>query len=387
VRVRSTFASAIRLLGGKLLAQRQPANAFLFVVLLCVAALAAGCVISPRRTIGGGPTPTPTPTGSPSPTPVPGAPGKLYVANPNNNSILRFDNANTADANLAPAATIVGTNTTLTSPQHIFIDAGSDTLYVANQGSVLAFQNVSTHSGTVNIAPDRTITGPATGLVAASDVAFDDSKNLLYVANNRDVLVFANASTATANAPFGHDISVGFVISALFLDSANDRLYLADSGANAIHVFDNASQLNGSVPATRTISGTATQLNQPSGIAIDAVGKLIVSNKGNSSITVYVNAAAANNNQSPVVTILGASTTLNGPGQIAVNNSTSLVELFVANPGGGNVPIYSDLGSHSGDVPPSRNINGPSTGHQRHHAGQHKVEQTALRVALLSAVI
>jgi hypothetical protein len=341
--------------------ERQPANAFLFGVLLCLAALAAGCVISPRRIVGGG-TPTPTPTGSPSPTPVPGAPGKLYVANPNNNTILRFDNANTADADVPPSGSISGSATQITSPQHIFVDAASDTLYVANQGSVLAFANASTRNG--GTAPERSLSGPSTGLIAPVDVGFDDAKNLLYVADTRDVLVFANGSTATGDIPFTHDIKVGFVISALFLDSANDRLYLADSAANAIHEFDGASTLNASVtlPATRTITGSATGLNQPSGIAIDAVGKLIVSNKGNSSITIYPNAAAANNNQSPVVTILGASTTLNSPGQIAVNNSSSLVELFVANPGGGNVPIYSDLGSHSGDVPPSRNIQGTATG-------------------------
>src|SRR5690348_13751538 len=233
VRVQSIFGSAIRALRRNLCLEQQPANAFLFAVLLCVLALAAGCVISPRRTIGGGtPTPTPGPSGSPTPTPVPGAPGKLYVADSNHNSILRFDNANTANSNQAPAATIVGTSTTITSPQHIFVDAANDTLYVANQGSVLAFQNVSTRSGTVNIAPDRTISGPATGLNAPVDVGFDDSKNLLYVADTRDVLVFASGTSASSNVPFEHDIKVGFVITAMFLDSANDRLYLADSAAN-----------------------------------------------------------------------------------------------------------------------------------------------------------
>jgi len=114
----------MRKLGGKLSLERQPANAFTLAVLLCLMALAAGCVISPRRIVGGGtPTPTPNPSGSPTPTPVPGAPGKLYVSDPNTNSILRFDNANIADGNLAPAATINGAATLLNSPQHIFVDS------------------------------------------------------------------------------------------------------------------------------------------------------------------------------------------------------------------------------------------------------------------------
>lgn len=348
----------MKMLRGKLSLERQPANTFMFTVLLCLAALAAGCVISPRRIVGGG-GPTPTPTGSPTPTPVPGAPGKLYVANPNNNSILRFDGANTADGTIAPAATISGTSTLINAPQHIFVDGASDTLYVANQGNVLAFDGVSTKSG--NVAP-RSISGAATGLTAPSAVGFDDTKNLLYVADNRDVFVFANASAANGNVAFGHDIQAGFVISALFVDGTNDRLYLADSATNTIDVYDGASGLNGTVAATRTISGSSTLLNQPSGIAIDALGRLIVSNKGNSSITVYVNAAATKGDVPPQANIQGASTTLNSPGQIAVNNSTTLVELFVGNSSGGNVPIFSDLGAKSGNVSPSRNIQLSTTG-------------------------
>jgi hypothetical protein len=341
----------------------HPANAFVFAVLLCVLMLMAGCQISPRRFCNGctNPTPTPTPNGSPSPTPTPapGAPGKLYVSDPNNNSILRFDGANTADGNLAPTATIQGTSTLINSPQHIFVDEASDTLYVANQGNVLAFANASTRTG--DVPPDRNINGVASGLTAPVDVSFDAAKDLLYVADNRDVLVFNNASTATGSVAFFHDIKVGFVISALFLDSTNDRLYLADPAANSIHVFDSASTLNNTVAPTRTIFGASTKLNQPAGVAVDPVGKLVVDN-ADGSIIIFVNAAAATGNAAPQVTISGASTTLNSPAQIAVNDSSSLVELFVANFGGGNVPIFSDLGSKSGNITPSRNINGAATG-------------------------
>jgi DNA-binding beta-propeller fold protein YncE len=339
----------------------QPANAFVFAVLLCVLMLMAGCQISPRRFCNGCPNPTatPTPNGSPTPTPPPGAPGKLYVSDPNNNSILRFDGANTADGNLQPAATIQGTSTLINAPQHIFVDGASDTLYVANQGNVLAFANASTRTG--DVAPDRNINGAATGLIAPVDVSFDDAKNLLYVADTRDVLVFSSGSTVTGNTAFQSDIKVGFLISSLFLDSTNNRLYLTDSAANSVHVYDNASTLNGAVAPTRTINGAATKLNQPAGVAVDPVGKLVVDN-ADGSIVIFVNAAAATGNAAPQVTISGANTTLNNPAQIAVNNSSSLVELFVANFGGGNVPIFSDLGSKTGNIAPSRNINGAATG-------------------------
>src|SRR5438309_7094756 len=108
---------------------------------ICVAVfcllLTVGCVISPRRTLGGGggtptPTPTPGPTGSPTPTPV--ATGKLYVMESNSNTLLRFDSALTASGNATPAATIAGNNTTFNFPGFMTLDATNDRLYIADTG-------------------------------------------------------------------------------------------------------------------------------------------------------------------------------------------------------------------------------------------------------------
>lgn len=332
---------------------------FVFAVLLCCIALSAGCVISPRRIVGGGTGGTGTPT--PTPTPVPGAQGILYVSNPNTSTILRFNNAAKANGDLGPSGVIFGALTLLNFPQHIFVDAADDRLFVANQGgsSVLVFDGASTKTG--NVAPSRSIGGASTGLLQPSDVAVDSGRNLLYVANSRDVLVFSSASTVSGNAAFTHDIQAGFIISALYLDAANDRLYLADSGANAINIYDNASTLNLKVAPSRVLTGAPTQLNQPSGIAIDAVNKLIISNAGGNSITVYANAGAINGNIPPQVAISGANTTLAAPAQIAANKSTTLVEVFIANPNGTNVPIFSNLGGTQGNIAPSRNIVGAST--------------------------
>src|SRR5437763_11998333 len=129
---------------------------------ICVAVfcllLTVGCVISPRRTLGGGggtPTPTPGPTASPTPTPV--ATGKLYVMDSNSNTLLRFDNAFTTSGNATPAATIVGTNTTFNSPSFITLDSANDRLYIADTGdlSIVIYDNISTKNG--NVAPNRII--------------------------------------------------------------------------------------------------------------------------------------------------------------------------------------------------------------------------------------
>src|ERR1051326_6230943 len=120
-----------------------------FIAITAFIVLLAGCPVSPRRgTIsngGGG-----------------GTGGQLYVSTAN--SILHFNNAETSSGNIAPVSTITGSNTQLSAPQHLFLDAPNDRLYVANQGgsSVLVFDGVSTLSGTVNPTPTRVLFGAAT---------------------------------------------------------------------------------------------------------------------------------------------------------------------------------------------------------------------------------
>src|ERR1051326_1108555 len=123
---------------------------FRFNAIMAFIFLLTGCQISPRRgTIsnggGGG-----------------GTGGQLYISTPS--SILHFNNAETATGNVAPVSTITGSNTQLSSPQHLFLDAPNDRLYVANQGgsSILVFDGVSTLSGTVNPTPTRVLFGAAT---------------------------------------------------------------------------------------------------------------------------------------------------------------------------------------------------------------------------------
>ncbi len=190
---------------------------------------AAGCVISPRRTVGGGGG-TPTPTPSPTPTPNPSATGKLYVSNAGANSILRFDNAFTASGNVVPAATISGVATTLNWLRHFMtLDAAADRLYVANRDdvSILIFDNISTKNG--NVAPPGHIAGAATTFAAPTDVALDKGRDLLYVADGTDILVFDSASTRNGNvAPSRHTIGTGLTVSAIFIDGTNDRLFVAD---------------------------------------------------------------------------------------------------------------------------------------------------------------
>ena len=330
----------------------------------------SGCVISPRRLPGDvvpGTTPTPTPNPSATPTPTPGATpaqGKLYVSNGFDNSIFRFDQALTDSGNIPPATTIKGTNTKLNQPAYITLDVAADRLFVANTGdlSILIFDNISTKTG--DVAPERAIAGANTLLASPTDLSLDKGRDLLYVADDTDVQVFTSASTATGNiAPTrSYTTSPAFTISAILVDAANDRLYLADSAGQAINVYDNISTVAaGPITANRTITGASTHIGTPSGLAIDGGGRLVVTNATARSITIFNNAAGANGNIAPNAELVGTNTGFSTPDQIVVDPNGSGTAYNV-DPGAARVAIYTSLSSTTGNVAPTRTIFGPGTG-------------------------
>ena len=326
-----------------------------------------GCVISPRRTLGGGPTPTPTPsptptsTPTPSPTPTPGPPatGQLYVTSGTQNSIVRFDNAFTVNGNAAPAATISGAGTTLATPIYLALDSAADRLFVASKtsASILIFDQISTKTG--NVAPTRAISGVATNLFVPIQPFLDKSRDLLYVSDDISILVFTSASTANGNVASARDIQPGFSVGAIFVDAANDRLFVTDPSGDAVNEYDNASTLNGTVTPTRQITGAATGLGSPSGLQIDGSGRLVVCNTSPPSITVY-NAASANGNTSPLATVSGINTGLVSPNQIAFD-TTARDTLYVADPGSGKILVFTGFISANGNLAPTRIISGAAT--------------------------
>lgn len=321
--------------------------------------------------MGGGTGGTPTPTPTATPTPNPAAAGKLYVMNSSTNTLLRFDNAFTANGNPTPAATI--TNTTFKFPNFITLDVAADRLYVANTSdlSVLIFDNISSKNGTVDLAPSRIIAGAATTLVAPADVAFDRVNNELYVLDDPNILVFNSASLATGgNVAPTRTLITAFAAgaAAIFIDAVNDRLFVADLDG-AIAIYDNAHALpTGAINPIRTIQGASTKLGNPDGIQIDGQGRLVVSNAGNvgaaipPSITIYSSAAIANGgNVAPVAEISGSNTGMSLPNQIVVDPSGTGT-VYNADSIAGRIAVFSNLNTSTGNIGPTRSISGTLTG-------------------------
>ena len=327
-----------------------------YTIFICLLAMAfSGCVISPRRTVGGG-------TGSGGSGGGTGATGgQLYVTTPN--SILRFSNAETVNGNTAPDATI--TSSSFSILQRLIVDPSNDRLYVVSQGNkeILIFDNASTLTG--NVTPTRFIQGGNTTLNVPLDLALDTTNNLLYVADGSNLLVFASASTVSGNvAPANLPVTFGDTIGGIFLDVTNNLLYEADSSGATINQVSNPNLQTGFAQVSAQLAGPDTKLSQPSGLALDRSGRLFVSNAAAPvSITSYQNAStSANGDIAPVGNITGTSTLLQTPQQMLINNNITNDELYVADPAAGSILIYTGVVTTQGNLAPARTINGSSTG-------------------------
>ena len=96
--------------------------------------------------------------------------------------------------------------------------------------------------------------------------------------------------------------------------SAQNLLFVTNINNNSVTVYP--SSANGDVPPVATITGAATGLNAPTGLALDiANGEIYVANVNGNAITVYP--ISANGNVAPTRTIAGGSTGLNRPFGIA----------------------------------------------------------------------
>ena len=192
----------------------------------------------------------------------------IYVANRENSTLTVYPAA--SNRNVAPSPTIGGSNTALSAPFGIALDA-SGNIYVANFGDDTVTVYPVGSNG--NVAPIWTISGSNTGLDQPFGVALDASSNV----------------------------------------------YVANYEADTVTVYPAGS--NGNVAPMSTIGGSNTGLDEPAGVALDTSGHIYVANDGSQDAgpyTVTVYPAGTTGNVAPSATIAGSATELAQPGGIAI---------------------------------------------------------------------
>lgn len=286
--------------------------------------------------------------------------GSLYVFNSgaNTGSIVVYTAG--ANGNVAPLATISGSNTKLQSPLLGTVDSNG-TIYAPNSRAYTVTTYTSGKSG--NVSPTTTISGSNTGLGYPSGIAVDQFGKI-YVGNPEHLKPYtsitvyapgANGNVSPVAKIKGSNTNLEFPYN-VALDSSG-YIYAAcnngKSGSGWINVYSPGA--NGNVKPVRIIQGSNTGLNGPFGLAFDSSGELYVTNEYANSVTVF--AAGANGNVSPVRTIAGSSTGLDGATGIAIDSSDNV---YVANEATPSITIYAP--NANGDVSPTQEIEGSSTG-------------------------
>ncbi len=167
---------------------------------------------------------------------------RLYVANTGANSLFVFNSASTANSSSIPARTLSGGGSMLSQPRDVFVDLGTDRLYVANAGdnSILVFNNASTVNNPAT--PDRTLslsalTGPWGIYVDGTPIVIGSTANLDGYARS-DGTASASGSPATGDKDASYSLSVGWrqlysfdianIPTSTTITSATLRLYQCD---------------------------------------------------------------------------------------------------------------------------------------------------------------
>ncbi|HYL94043.1 MAG TPA: hypothetical protein VEW69_12905, partial [Alphaproteobacteria bacterium] len=131
------------------------------------------------------------------------------------------------------------------------------------------------------------------------------------------------------------------------------KLYVTNASTNAILRFDNAFTATGNMAPAATISGPATTLSNPRYIFLDTANdRLFVANNGGSSILIFDALSTKNGNVAPTRFIAGAGTSLATPVDVALDKTRDL--LYVAD--GSSILVFATASTINGAIPPARTL-------------------------------
>ncbi len=203
--------------------------------------------------------------------------GNIYVADDGDETCDATESVYVYPAktsgNVAPIATIGGSNTALCYPSGIALDS-SGNIYVADIGatSVFVYPPLGSSTGPLNEAPIATISGSSTGLFDPIGIAVDSSANI-YVADNGEVFTTGSvfvysagsngniAPTATISGPLTElaaPLFIAFQPATTALSAAPTKLSFGSVDATATSKPKKVTLTNKGTAAAAIRSVTAT---------------------------------------------------------------------------------------------------------------------------------
>ncbi len=196
-----------------------------------------------------------------------------------NNSIRVF--SRTASGDAVPLRTILGANTLLNNPISIAFDSVADELFAdsydvagPNLPGILVFNRTDTG----NVAPKRLIAGSNTQFGTFTNyVTVDRTNGELFAQGNSGVGIVVFNLTDSGNVAPKRNLtgpSTGLTnVGGIIVDNANNRLIASNqSGGSSDSLRAFSRTANGNTAPLLVVSGPATGLSSPFGLALDTVG-------------------------------------------------------------------------------------------------------------------
>ncbi|MGE0547285.1 MAG: hypothetical protein AB7O24_12490 [Kofleriaceae bacterium] len=253
--------------------------------------------------------------------------GLLYVTNAGTAGrpgarITVYRDAATINGAVAPSRVLEGPE--LTNLRGIWVDSTRNLLYVAARSSTNTPATVLVYDDACNVtgnASPRGVFRGAGNVLDPTQLALDEERDELYVANYSSVLVFDEASktTGVSTRPpsrliqlqdsSGVDLTMqAFGIS---VDLQRDILYVTHEGENpsppglpasSVFAIDNARSLTGRVMISRTIANVPS-VNLPVAVHVAGNRLFVVNNPGGENIiNSWSNASTTSGNAAPTKT-------------------------------------------------------------------------------------
>jgi DNA-binding beta-propeller fold protein YncE len=318
---------------------------------------------------------------------------EVVLTDENRFNVMVYDRLTNTPASATmsePKRMIGGLNTKIQFQCGVYIDPGNGDIYLTNNDTVRNLV-VFSRQAEGNVPPDREISTP----YGAFGIAVDEAEQELFITVQHDgaVVVFPKMAE-------GEDPPVRLLQGertgladphGIALDTKNNLIFVTNYGASrnervgagpapdldarkpnwplgnwpsyrgdvvlgsgkftppSITVFSKNAQ--GDTAPLRVIQGPKTQLNWPTGIAVDPErGEVFVANATGQSITVY--SATVNGDAAPLRVLRGPKTGLQDPTGIFLDTKNN--ELWVANFGNHSATVYRR--DASGDTAPIRAV-------------------------------
>lgn len=301
----------------------------------------------------------------------------VVMSDTNRKSLIVYDrNANSKSGEeIEPLRQIMGPKTQVGFVAGVALDTAEQEIFTVNndiEDTLMVFS----YDDEGNVLPKRLLAVPH----QAWGVSISKAKNEIALSvQSLDALVFYRREAKAFEAPIRSLIGESTGLAdphGVFLDDRNKEIVVANHGnwgvadvsrgtesetrggkflPPSITVYPDSA--TGNTKPLRTISGKATQLNWPMGIAVDSArNEILVANNGDSSILVFRRTDSGE--VSPVRVIRGPRTGLDRPMAVAVDTKNN--EIWAANFGDHSAVVFDR--NAGGNAAPKRIIRNAPAG-------------------------